>query len=222
MIIHIDHLALTTDGFKDDINILEKFGYKLRFLERDIKNLDIKKQFLRNFTKNHDIALLDNINGLSIELINYPVSGVEKSIFYPKINNNTISKLQDVRKGFSEICFKTHNFSESLKFWKSLDFHVYEQNKNITRLKIRSLINRSDYFVCIENANELEGQCFLDDLGFNSIALISTSITKDRDFLIKQNFDATPIDTLELNGKNLNIFFVKGPSLELLEIIGIN
>ena len=224
MIIHIDHLALTTDGFNDDINILEKLGYKLRFLERNVKNLKIKKQFLRNFTNNHDIALFDSTNGLSIELINYPVRGVKKSIFYPKINDNAVAKLKDMQEGFSfsEISFKSRNFSEALKFWEKLGFQVYEQDKNIVKLKFRSLINRSDYFVCIENVKGLEGQCFLDDLGFNSIAFISTSITKDRDFLIKQNFDATPIDTLELNGKKLNIFFVMGPSLELVEIIGIN
>ena len=224
MIIHIDHLALTTSCFDDDINILEKFGYKLRFLERNVKNLNIKKQYLRNSTDNHDIALMDCINGMSMEIINYPLKGLERSIFFPKIDNNAITKLKEIQKSFSfnEICFKSYNFTESLKFWKSLGFQIYEYNENNTCLKFRSLITRSDYFVCIENINELKDQCFLDDLGFNSIALISTSAVKDRDLLKKQNFEVTSIDALELNDKKLNIFFTIGPSLELVEIIGIN
>ena len=121
-----------------------------------------------------------------------------------------------------KLIIKTHNFLESIKFWKCVGFQVCSQDSVDACLSFRSLLKNCEYFISLQKKADFNKKIYLDDLGFSSIALISTSINNDRDLLRKHNFDVTPIETLDLNGKKLNIFFATGPSCELVEIIEIN
>lgn len=210
MIVHIDHLAFTTTDLMQDIKNLQTNGYSLRFCECAVKNIDIKKDLMRNFTQTHDLALLDHKENISIELIKYP------QIYLPKINE--VQKNYD----FKKIIINAYNFSESIKFWKCLGFKECSQDTVKACLSFRSLLKNCEYFISLQKKTDFNKKIYLDDLGFSSIALISTSINNDRNLFKKQNFDVTPIEALELNGKKLNIFFAVGPSYELVEIIEIN
>lgn len=71
MIIKIDHIAISSMNFEKHANILKSVGYKPAFMEKDIKNLQIKRPLVKNFHENHDLALLTSIGNFNIELINH-------------------------------------------------------------------------------------------------------------------------------------------------------
>lgn len=71
MIIKIDHIAISSMSFEKHVDILKSVGYKPAFMEKDIKNLQIKRPLLKNFHENHDLALLTSIGNFNIELINH-------------------------------------------------------------------------------------------------------------------------------------------------------
>ena len=71
MIIKIDHIAISSMSFEKHVDILKSVGYNPAFMEINIENLQIKRPLLKNFHKNHDLALLTSIGNFNIELINH-------------------------------------------------------------------------------------------------------------------------------------------------------
>jgi len=71
MIIKIDHIAISSMDFEKHVDTLKSVGYKSVFMEKDVKNLQIKRPLLKNFHENHDLTLLTSSGNFNIELINH-------------------------------------------------------------------------------------------------------------------------------------------------------
>ena len=69
MILDIDHLALSALDFKSTIKFFKQFNYNMLFYETKIANPKIKKKFMKHFSINHDLYLLNSKSNLNIELL---------------------------------------------------------------------------------------------------------------------------------------------------------
>ena len=250
MLLDIDHIALSSSSVERDSEILQTIGYKLDFIEIGIENLSIKRDFLKVFSKQHDISLLRSNNGFNIELINHrnihnihpyliplfeniPSSLIEEDentqtdknriefkmkIFGMPIylERNTSSK----EFKFNKLVMQINNIEKTKKFFEILGFKTINVEKGIVKLEFRSLFGNKSYFLFL-NQDDNDSIRYLDGRGPNCIAFLSNSIENERKNLSEAGFYTTSIQKLILNKKLLNIFFARGPSNEIIEIISI-
>lgn len=231
MIIKIDHLTYITEDIQYDHNILKSQGYNTEFYEKNLINPVNKYKFLKYEQSEYSMALYLKNNSYNIELISYPElikNEYRLSKLRVKLENTTsdINKLSElhslqVQSSFNELIIYTYNFYESIKFWSILGFKQTEIGNDYARLTF-STWNGDKHHVILQRMDNLGGiNNYLDCLGFNNLAVISTSIEQERNRLIENKFECTEIEIVYINGKNLRIFFVKGPSNEMVEIIGL-
>lgn len=71
MILSIDHVAFSPLNFDADIEFLKSLGYRPVFVERNVRNLEIKRKLLRQFDQLQDLALFTKDGNISIELVNH-------------------------------------------------------------------------------------------------------------------------------------------------------
>jgi hypothetical protein len=239
MIIQIDHIALATPDFKKTSKTLFNLGYRNKFDERNIDNPKIKKALMKWFPKNHDLSLFVKKGDIGIELINHFGSG-ESGYISPIFENLTSKEEVDllhstktmetvvpvyVKKdskvlgfNFNKFITKTDDIDKSVSFWANFGFKRKGLYKGSVVLEFTSLYDSSVYDIFLQKqvCNEKH---FLDDLGFNCIAFVSSSCEKELSFFKNKGIMITEIERFNLGKKELNIFFVKGPAGELVEII---
>lgn len=250
MLLDIDHVAFSSLFMERDIQILQTIGYRLDFIEANIENLTIKSDFLRNFSKHHDISLLTSNNGFNIELVNHrnchnvhpyliPVfknlpphliaDGKNNELDYNRIEARM--KIFDIpiylernssspEFKFNELVMYVNNITKTKKFFEILGFKVINKKNDLTKLEFKSLFSNKSYFLFLKQDSDNSVR-FLDDGGPNCIALLSSSIENEKNNLHDAAFYTTPIQSLVLNKKLLNIFFSRGPSNEIIEIISM-
>lgn len=88
MIIQIDHITISTVHFDIATDCFKKWGYDLRFIEKGVDNLGIKKKFLRTLNPVHDIAFLQLTDSYSVEIINHRSEQNIDSYIIPVIFRN--------------------------------------------------------------------------------------------------------------------------------------
>ncbi len=218
MILDIDHISICTTHIEQSIENLKSIGYKLRFAERNIKNPTIKKNFLSQFSEKHDLALLDSDKNFSIELINYGYSSNQQTPF-SLFGNKKLSTLQGPSNTFS---LDIKNIEKTITFWQLLGFKVIQQTSSFAKLKFTSFLKKCDYYLEFKKIKKVNDKCYLDGNGFNSIAFITTSLSKDHENFLEMGLTVTNKEKLFLNDKHLSIFFVKGLNGEIIELIEIN
>jgi len=232
MILHIDHIAIASCDFERDINILKSFGYKVRFIENRLKNSEIKREFVRKFTNEHDIALLDRTDNFSIELVNYGYEGQSFSSFYfqenslfPLINLSDSEKinLDTSSARFNNFFLNVNDLDKAIFFWKTIGFCLREKTTDFAILIFKSLLCSCLYTVQLIKKDILKNKfIFLDDIGFNSLAIVSSNLNADREKFKNIGLNVTDVDCLNINGKKICVFFVSGFDGEILEVIGVN
>jgi len=228
MILDIDHIALSSSDFSNDIKIFSGLDYKLKFNENKIKNLIIKKNFMKFFSLNHNLCLLTSKYNINIELLHHekinnkngfivPIFEFSKNINLKFKNFNVQNILNNSLDNFifNKFYIYSSNIEDSSIFWSKLGFKKIKQNQ----YAFQSIISSKKYEL-IFKFNSFKQDYFLDDNGCNCIAFLTNSIQNE-----KRNFEAhyetSKIQTLKINKKELEIFFVRGPSNELVEIISI-
>jgi len=113
------------------------------------------------------------------------------------------------------------NLDQAVQFWALFGFREVEKRQGYARLQFYSLLDKKVFFLEInEDCNRPLVPIFLDDPAFNCLAFITTSVIKEKELLSKKGAQTTPIASLVVNGTKLNIFFVRGPQYELVEVIG--
>lgn len=232
MILSIDHLALCLDSYDEGQQILSKLGYKCEYSVKSIKNPIIKKPFLENFSDTHEFSVYRKENNFSIELINHKKCFQKKLRIIPKFSNlvnaNTeinFKKLMSLNERienfeeekFNKIVLKVNDIQKSKNFFKILGFKEIEENT----LEFRPILENITYQIIFEMDPTILDQK-LDDWGFNCIAFISNSSKQEKENFEKNGIITTEIEEILINEKTLKIFFIKGPSSELIEIISPN
>jgi hypothetical protein len=226
MILDIDHIGYSSINFEDDICFLRGLGFNMRFVQRGIKNQDIKQNLLRSFTMEHHLALCDRACDISIEVVHYPHVGqkrVAQTSFSPLICNQEVRSLQQIaaQDYFKQLSMSISDITRALVFWRALGFDVVERGDGYFILRFRSLLKNNDYFVHAKLTRAAVHKVFLDDIGFTSLALITSSASRERAALEKHNFNVTPIEHVAIGNRNLNIFFSESPDGHIVELISL-
>ncbi len=209
MIIKIDHIAYSTLDIESEIKNFEKSGYNLVFLEKNLLNLTIKKDFLHKFQSTHNLSLMTKDNSYSIELLDHGFTNNQEGFIRP----------YSMEKYFNKIIINTDNIEKSVDFFKLLGFSFTQIIDNMHELKFFSILNPNDFYIYL-NYNE-KNKYYLDDKNYNCLALITNSAQKEKEVLKNNGFKTTDIEELTVNGKNVKIFFTQRDDNEIVEIIEI-
>jgi hypothetical protein len=247
MIIQIDHIALATHNFKKSTQILSDLGYQNKFCEENKKNPNIKKDLVKLFSNTHNLSFFSKENNIGIELLDHFNSSGKNGYITPLFENlpeKFIEKKQ--KKGlfefamikelnipvytgrnnkisgfeFNKFIVKTNQIEDSVNFWKCFGFKRTSLLNDFVVLEFVSPLQNNIYQIFLQQEN-CDKNYSLDDDGFNCIAFISSSSEKELLFLESKGLTATKIEQIEMNGKILKIFFVKGPNGELVEIVNV-
>ena len=234
MILDIDHIALSSSDFLNDIELFSGLNYELEFTENKIKNLIIKKKFMKFFSLNHDLCLLKSKTNINIELLHHDQINKKNGFIVPIFEFS--KKLQNIKELdlklkrfdrsyvlkesiddfiFSKFYVNSHNIEDSNLFWSTLGFKKINQNQYI----FQSIFSSKRYELLLKYTSSKQNY-FLDDNGCNCISFLTNSIQNEKKNL-ETNYETSEIETLTINKKEIDIFFVKGPSNELVEIISI-
>lgn len=243
MIVQVDHIALSSTNINEDIKTIKLLGYNLVFLEAGIQNPAIKSKFMKEPVKYHSLALLRCMGCVSIELIDHghtspnvsyitPVfKDAPKDLLYEAISTTMLRRfdipvyaIESEKRDpfrFNQIIIRTKDIEGSKSFWHCLGFKTIRDEGKTTLVEFSSPLDKEIFQVCLQEEAATGSTYYLDDKGFNCVALISSSAEKERESLNKRGFDTTEIEELKVNGRKLKIFFSTGPSGELVEIIGL-
>lgn len=236
MILDIDHIALSSSNISKFIEIFSKFDYDVEFNEKNVKNSIIKKKYMKNFSPNHDLCLLNSKSNINIELLHHEQINKENGFITPIFENFKKSNhckgldmklknygipyiLKQSNKifSFNKFIVQSNNIEKSDLFWNDLGFKKINQKQH--HYIFQSIISLKKYELFMEFSRNGKNN-FLDDHGWNCISLLTNSIINEKKNL-GNKYETTKIDTLLINEKKIDLFFVRGPSNELVEIISI-
>lgn len=151
MIIQIDHVALSSMNFEEDIKILEALNYELQFIKKGIRNLQIKRGLMKQFSKEHDLALLTSKGNIGIELLNHRHINTEKPYIFP-IFENVPDDLTDMRGRkkingsiFTEVKIKSIDAPIYIKKDSNVDGFGF--NKIV--IKVTDIRKTMDFWACL-------------------------------------------------------------------------
>nr|WP_321496421.1 VOC family protein [uncultured Methanolobus sp.] len=123
MIIKIDHIALSSLSFKDDIKLLKSLGYNLVILEENIENLSQKESLLSIFHKRHNLALLTSNLNYDIELLDHGQLTSNRGYIIPFFENIPPNVIRDT--GHERVINGTEYKEEIIR---SMNILFYTQN----------------------------------------------------------------------------------------------
>lgn len=247
MILDIDHIALTSSNFDVANKIFKQLGYNIQFEEKNVANPIIKKKLMKNYSDIHDLCLLISKTNLNIELLNHSTNNMQQGFitpifenphqtFYEKYKNLNLNQIEflvhiepldthvmiknneNQNFVFNKLIVKTNNLEESRKFWKELGFQNIDDKGN--NLFFNSILSGKTYEIYL-NLSKIKSKYFLDDLGWSSIALITNSATLEKKRL-ENKFQTTEIVSIMINRNKLNVFFIRSPGGEIVELISID
>lgn len=240
MIIKIDHIALYSNHLEKSQELLERCGYQVKFTEVNVSNPQIKKSLMTYFPERYSLCYMSHDKNLDIEIVTAEVSSNKLAFLKPKLNgigdealnekdnglekslnelmemmpltDNNISNLQIIRCSVGKI-------ESSVLFWKLFGFSEELVDKKKSMVFNSILPNQKRVKIFFDEAHDTIGNHFLNDVGFNCLAFITTSIDRDRHKFIKNGFEATQIEQIRINKRPLKVCFVIGKNGELAELI---
>jgi len=199
MIIKIDHVAVSSMSFDKHVDILKSVGYKSVFVEKDIKNLQIKCPLLKNFHETHDLALLTSIGNFNIELINHRHINANYGYINPLFEFEHISNqlIKDYRETYSGDAFVREvgiKDLDALSKLNNLDGTDFQFNKII--LKTKDIQKSIEFWECFgfkvfKADNDFAVMDFksLFDTGKYTIYLQKSNTTENEYFLDDKGFN---------------------------------
>ena len=235
MIIKIDHLSFSSSNFYDDVNDLKKIGYNISHLNESLINLENKKIFLRNYHETQKFCLLVIDDQISVEVLEYHEKYNSDQYMIPHIKISEKLELnflndsnfevhpvkQDNEPGLNpfRIDIHTNNLEKSQKFWGVLGFKIKKKISSDILLGFNSPFSKQDFEIKLILNKKKKSEHFLDEIGLNCIAFISTSIKNDKKILELEDTITSDIMQLKIGEKELEIFFCKNITGEIVEII---
>ncbi len=216
MIVNIDHIGLSSTNFKQHHQLLTGLGYEKVLQEDDLENLNIKKPYLTKFNETHSLALYRKDKVYGIELLNHGQLTEQPGFIYP-YNKDDSAELSE--NSILNTCVVASNdIGASTKFWATFGFLPDGTQDNMTRLRFNAMTTGLDYYLLLRHIAG-EYKYYMDTKGFNSIAFISSSVDKEKRKIDRKEYPTSRIDQITVNDRLLDIFFVTGPSGEIVEII---
>lgn len=240
MIIKFDHIALYSNHLEKTRELLKCCGYQEKFTEVNLINPEIKRTLMTDFSDLYGICYMSHEKNVDIEIVTAEVSsnnyaylkpiiigiehdicienemGLEKSlnelIEMQPLTDNNISN-------FETIMCRVGSIENSILFWKLFGF-VEESMPLKKSMVYKSILpNQKGIQLVFNEVVDNKQKYHLNDIGFNCLAFITTSIDKDRNKFVKNGFRSTSIEQIQINGRLLRVCFVIGNNGELAELI---
>lgn len=231
MFLGISHLILTTDGKRKStiVGILKNIGYEIDFIENELENNSAKFNFMFNSNKYHNITFLKHKSKYAIEVIEYKeVRNIRNNLlvsFEEKLLNEDrgVGEILGYRIYYNEtlnieyfislenrFIFKTNDVEQEIKFWNQLGLKNIDYQVNIKSPLVQWRGN-------IELINDNCKYNYMDNIGVNTICLLTNDINKDEN---KIDTDKSEIFSMNVNKKDMSNLLIKRDSynIELLEI----
>ncbi len=139
------------------------------------------------------------------------VDGFEKVLVEEDISSNFI---------FNKVFWYVNNVRNSILFWNFFGFKTVEFSPSFGHLEFKTHLYGKTFHIFLVHREEFVNNSFLDDGGFNCIAFISNSPFQELLNLKRLAIETTAIEKVNVDSKDLYIFFAIGPNRELVEIVG--
>lgn len=215
MIIGTSHISISSFNIQKDIEDFCKNGFFLSFLDENIGNNIEKRLYLKKYSAFHSIAVLTGKSGIDIELVEHH-----------KENTGTTNKNIDVvfdGGRVKQVEYKVQKLDESVDFWQNyMGFIPAQQENSFSILEKKSMFPKWNCKVRLTKTDSEFNEPKIDNGGATSFAFFTTNLAKAMD-LFHQKYDAlsTNIFQMNVNGKDLEISMLSGPSNEIIELIQI-
>jgi len=249
MIVKIDHIALATSDLDDDALWLQSLGYKLKFRETNLRDLENKRPFMDEFGGQLEMALLERGGSLAIELLDHGHITNRSGRFFPvmegavdcgqpagdpwkiggvaieRCSRNAVDffvvpKTHDPEFLCNKVIVESRDIEASIRFWTELGFKSRESEDQPVGLEFRSLFGGPACSIYLRDIGG-GGPFRLDSRGFNCLAFFSTDAASERTRFAKVGLDPTPFDEFRVNNRTFSIFWVRGANGEVAEVIGL-
>lgn len=201
MIVKFDHVSYTCAIGKEDEFKKSFSEYKEAFYEKKIPNLDIKMEFMKLATSQHDLYMMIGEGSYPVEITSYPecVEGKNRLM----VNSD-------------ELVILSSDIKETESFYEALGFATGE-----SVMSIRPMLDQTEIKIRIEEERDLPSKTYLDQNGWGILAFVVDNAKKQKRQLESVGVRTTDIQELMVNGKNLKIFFAESNVGDLVELIGI-
>lgn len=200
MILKFDHISYSCK--QECENNVSFETYNEVFCEKNLLNLQIKKELLECESKHHTIKMLNSSENYPIEITSYP-------------NCNQNGRKYELING--EIAVYTSNPEKTLQYMKNIGFRQVEDNL----LQLKPMLDAGPVMVRVIYDERVPLKWFLDYEGFGSLAFVVDNAVKYKRKLEERGIYVTDAQQLCVNGKNLNIFFSISESGEIVEFISL-
>jgi hypothetical protein len=121
----------------------------------------------------------------------------------------------------NKVVVEAENIECAINFWRCLGFRPVIFAELFACLEFKTPFIEEVYQLYIRKRKRRANRIFLDSQGFNCIALFSTDVEKERKRLEKLDIETSESNLIRVNGKDLRIIWVRGPSSEIVEIISL-
>lgn len=203
MILKFDHISYSCE-YSQEKQLFSRGGlfenYKIKFVERDLPNVQGKLSLLNCMWPVHDILFCECDGCIPVEVVLY------KSCF----KGNSCLKLQN---NIIHVCTskvsKTINLLTLLGFKKNDNLYVFESRLDKMRVFIR----------LEEVADKVVTK--LDEIGYTSLAMWSTNGVVEHKKFIEYGFRVYDKSQIYINGKKINVFFVTDGQGLIVEILSL-
>ena len=88
-------------------------------------------------------------------------------------------------------------------------------------MEFRSPFAKDAFVMYIRREYIIPQKHYLDDAGYTSIAFVTTLAKKEYDIFKSAGYHVTDLEKVRLRDKLFNIFFISGPSNEIVEVIEV-
>lgn len=172
MIIGVDHLALSAEDIDKGAAVLSGWGYKPKFINKDVANSLAKEPYLVSMNKYHDISYCQSaIGGPAVELtvhgseLKGDINGPYEIVFSgknPGLKRDQISgkKEYSVKCEILSKIFDNHVKPIYLEDFKTIGYHFNKKEKQS---------NKFSYIICVllKSGNLEKSSNFWRNLGFS-------------------------------------------------------
>jgi catechol 2,3-dioxygenase-like lactoylglutathione lyase family enzyme len=208
MILGVDHVALSSDNVDRSLSDLTAKGFTLAFVEKNLPNAPEKKPFLRAYHPAHDLAYCRGERGVAVEITRHGGALGGAGGFYGLVFSGPA--LTGLRVGCSDAAASRTFWTDGLGFQKS------------GPLRFSSPVPAWSLDLFLEDARAARDKPFLDDAGSSCVALLCNNIAADLARAGRCGGQTpSPVFSSRVNGRELRIALLRGPSDEIIELIDL-
>ncbi len=213
MILGVDHVALSCDDLRRAAQNLEREGFRLKFVEERLPNAEAKKPFLREYRPDHGLAYCQGRAGVAVELTRHG---------RPLTNGPGFYRVRFDGPSVRDLGVPCRDLPASISFWtEGLGFRKESEGPGEARLRMPAPLPAWQLDVRLEAAAAPPATPFLDDDGAACLALLSNRLEEDMSRALQCGGRSGARFAARVNGQDLRIGLLRGPSDELVELIEI-